>query len=238
MPEQHGPAAFADILNSPERPLIVGGQAVNVWAEYFAPRNPQVAALRPFVSKDADIYADRATAEKIAAATGWQIRFFHEPRTIAVAVLTQETPAAGTLTVEVLRSVRGLTARELADADVVELRPGQSCRIPSPIRLLKAKLANLAEIKPPRPQDAHHVRLLCLLTAEYLKEQHAQVAGKRLAERILINALNELHRLNTTPSARRLEKQFGLPLGLALPLDLSAASLPKLAAFYRHLTPP
>ena len=104
--------------------------------------------------------------------------------------------------------------------------------------LLKAKLANLAEIKPPRPQDAHHVRLLCLLTAEYLKEQHAQVAGKRLAERILINALNELHRLNTTPSARRLEKQFGLPLGLALPLDLSAASLPKLAAFYRHLTPP
>jgi len=35
MPESYGPAEFGEILNSPEQPLIVGGQAVNVWAEYW-----------------------------------------------------------------------------------------------------------------------------------------------------------------------------------------------------------
>jgi len=62
MPEQHEASEFGEILNSPEQPLIVGGQAVNIWAEYFAPRNAQVAAQRPFVSKDADISCPSAGA--------------------------------------------------------------------------------------------------------------------------------------------------------------------------------
>jgi hypothetical protein len=33
MDRQHGAAEFSEILNSPDHPLIVGGQAVNVWAE-------------------------------------------------------------------------------------------------------------------------------------------------------------------------------------------------------------
>jgi len=45
-----------------------------------------------------------------------------------VAVLIKRRPPAETLTVEVLREVRGLTQKELADADVVELRPGQFYR--------------------------------------------------------------------------------------------------------------
>jgi len=117
MPEQYGPAEFAEILSSPERPLIVGGQAVNVWAEYFAPKNTHIARQRPFVSKDADIYAGRDLAERLATAAGWQITFFHEPRTIAVAVLSKPRPEGGTLTVEVLREVLGLTSRELEDSD-------------------------------------------------------------------------------------------------------------------------
>src|SRR5580693_967589 len=113
MPEQHGPAEFGEILNSPEHPLIVGGQAVNVWAEYFAPRNAQLAAQHPFVSKDADIFGDRALAQKLAAFSGWEIKFFHEPRTIAVAVLVKRRGQKGALTVEVLREVRGLSRKEL-----------------------------------------------------------------------------------------------------------------------------
>ena len=127
MPEQHGPSEFGGILNSPERPLIVGGQAVNIWAEYFAPRKARVSAQRPFVSKDADIFGDRAMAQKLADAAGWEIKFFHEPRTIAVAALIKRRPDAETVTVEVLRGVRGLTRKDLSDADLVELRPGQIC---------------------------------------------------------------------------------------------------------------
>ena len=57
---------------------------------------------------------------------------------IAVAALIKRRLDAETLTVEVLRQVRGLTRKELGDADLVELRLGQIYRIPSPVRLLKA----------------------------------------------------------------------------------------------------
>ena len=232
MSEQHGPAEFGEILSSPERPLIVGGQAVNVWAEYFAPRNAQIAAQQPFVSKDADIFGDRALAQKLADRAGWEIRFFHEPRTIAVAALIKRRSNAETLTVEVLRAVRGLTRKELEDADVVELRPGQIYCIPSPVRLLKAKLANLREIVPTRPQDANHVRLLVSLTHDYLVEQHAHVLAKRLTERALVNALHETR--DIIGAARELESRHHLSLAPALPLDLPTSGLPKLAAFYQH----
>lgn len=217
MPEQHEASEFGEILNSPERPLIVGGQAVNVWAEYFAPRNAQIAAQRPFVSKDADIFGDRAMAQKLADAAGWEIKFFHEPRTIAVAALIKRRPGAETLTVEVLREVRGLTRKELADSDLVELRPGHVYRIPSPIRLLKAKLANLLQIRPARANDIHHVRLLVALARDYLSDLHSQVAKKHLTERALINALHELYDAIAAGGVSELSDQYNFNLASALP---------------------
>ena len=122
-------------------------------------------------------------AQKLADAAGWEIKFLHEPRTIAVAALIKRRLDAETLTVEVLRQVRGLTRKELGDADLVELRPGQVYRIPSPVRLLKAKLANLREIKPTRVQDIHHARLLVSSGHHDLTDMHSQVAEKNLTER-------------------------------------------------------
>ena len=50
-------------------------------------------------------------AQKLADAAGWEIKFLHEPRTIAVAALIKRQLDAETLTVEVLRQVRGLTRK-------------------------------------------------------------------------------------------------------------------------------
>lgn len=234
MPEQYTPAEFAEILSSPDRPLIVGGQAVNVWAEYFATKNPHIAAQRPFVSKDADIFAERDLAEKLATAAGWQITFFHEPRTIAVAVLTKPHSGGGTLTVEVLREVLGLTRRELDDSDLVAFPDGHAYRIPSPIRLLKAKLANLRRIIPTRLQDAQHARLLVALSHDYITAQHSQVIAGHLKERLLINALTELADLIADPDSETLDLRFDLKLRAALPRNLPDERLPKLANFYKH----
>ncbi len=234
MPERHEASEFGEILNSPEQPLIVGGQAVNIWAEYFAPQNAKIAAQRPFVSKDADIFGDRALAQKLADATGWEITFFHEPRTIAVAALIKRRPDAETLTVEVLREVRGLTRKELSDSDLVELRPGHVFRIPSPIRLLKAKLANLLQIKPARTNDIYHVRLLTALAHDYLGHMHVQVADRHLTERARINALHELHDVITAAGVGGLVAQYDFNLASSLPTDLPTAGMPKLAAFYEH----
>ena len=162
-------------------------------------------------------------AQKLADAAGWEIKFFHEPRTIAVAALIKRRLDAETLTVEVLRQVRGLTRKELGDADLVELRPGQIYRIPSPVRLLKAKLANLREIKPTRVQDIHHARLLVSSGHHDLTDMHSQVAEKNLTERALVNALHELRGVIAPSGAHKLESEHALDLASALPEDLSTS---------------
>jgi hypothetical protein len=157
MPEQHEISAFSEVLNSAEKPILVGGQAVNLWAEHYGSAIPALDPLRPFMSKDADIFGDRAMAERLANATQWRLTCYNEPRTIAVAMLTKEIPGKEPLLIEVINSVNGLTPGDLADPDLLELRPGQVYRVPSPIILLKAKLANVAQIDQSRRQDVRHV---------------------------------------------------------------------------------
>ena len=130
--------------------------------------------------------------------------------------------------------MRGLTRKELGDSDLVELRPGHVYRIPSPIRLLKAKLANLRQIKPTRTQDIHHTRLLVTLAHDYLRDLHSEVAEKHATERTLVNALHELKDIITESSARGLADLHNVDLASALPTELPTTNMPKLAAFYEH----
>ena len=51
MSEQHSPAAFAAVLTDPSHPLIVGGQAVNLWAEIYVSAEPELHTFEPFTSK-------------------------------------------------------------------------------------------------------------------------------------------------------------------------------------------
>ena len=50
--EPRPPEDFAPLLATKEPVLLVGGQAVNLWAMYYETRT---AALAPFVSRDVDV---------------------------------------------------------------------------------------------------------------------------------------------------------------------------------------
>lgn len=53
-----------------DRLVLVGGQALNYWAEHYRPRIPQFAAEAPFASKDIDFAGDRKTVQACAALLG------------------------------------------------------------------------------------------------------------------------------------------------------------------------
>jgi hypothetical protein len=163
MSELHGPAAFAAVLSDPAQPLIVGGQAVNLWAEIYVPSETELRPFEPFVSKDADIHGDRSLAEILHRRTGWSCQFFDEPRQPAVAILTKtsDTDPATILRVEVLRSVHGVGSEDLNRNLSREIRPGALYRVPDPFVLLKAKLADVAQLSvEKRPQDLKLPRIL------------------------------------------------------------------------------
>ena len=135
MPDDLPPKAFADVLADPARPLIVGGQAVNIWAEIYRGAEPSLSSFEPFTSKDADIYGDRALAETLRNRSGWECTFFEDVRQIAVAYLskpvTPENPQP--LKIEVLCTIRGLTDADLARDALVTLREGEVYRISDPL---------------------------------------------------------------------------------------------------------
>ena len=158
---------------------------------------------------------------------------------MAVALLTKDLAGGEQMRVEVLRSVYGLHPRDVADAALVEISPGRVYRLPSPIMLLKAKIANTHDlVKKERPQDLKHVRMLVIICAHYLRDLHASVLSGATPERTLINTLHALGEVIGTRQALAVATQHRVNLAAALPLDLPADKLPKLAAFYANLPGP
>jgi len=48
------PEVFHEVFAVSEQPIILGGQAVNLWARIYSPRVPVLRQFEPFVSTDAD----------------------------------------------------------------------------------------------------------------------------------------------------------------------------------------
>ena len=234
------PEAFNEIFAASERPIVLGGQAVNIWAEIYVPRLSALLKYTPFVSTDADIFGTPALGVSVAKQCGWAVATNHEPRNPISAILTKETEA-GQLRVDVLRSILGVSAAEIEDAaDAYELSPGKIFRLPAPPLLLKAKIANLRQLDNKRGDgsprnDLKHVSMLILICAHYI--HHIAEAAKAGAarERDLIDTLHNIHTIIHSAPAVEVARKYHLDFSEALPLDLDATDLPKLANFYANL---
>jgi hypothetical protein len=234
------PADFADILCGPELPLIVGGQAVNLWAELYSPELTHLDDYRPFVSKDADIFGTRALAETLARRAGWQCHFDERRSSIVVAILTKpRVEEQGTLTIEVLGEVNGLSEADLAASTVVELGGIDCYRIPPPTVLLKAKLYNLASLFwSERPQDLKHARMLCAMVPHYLNELHAECVAGTVADPMFVAAVNYTAEVVLAGWAGNAARSYGLDLRSVFPasvwLNGPAALQPILGRLQAH----
>jgi len=67
------PEDYSDYLATDEPLLIVGGQAINLWAIYYSGVADEYA---PFVSRDIDVLGDRETLRAIAQKVGLKPNFF------------------------------------------------------------------------------------------------------------------------------------------------------------------
>jgi hypothetical protein len=190
--EQRSPGDFAPILSGEDPPLIVGGQAVNIWAELYARKLPTLEPFAPFTSADADIYGSRALAETLAQCAGWECRPVQERDSVSVAILSKpSSEGEAPLTIEVLQEVNGLTMADLNLNTVVELAPGERYRIPPPMVLLKAKLYNLVSLANlDRPQDLKHTRMLWQIVPERLNELLAENRAGNITTANLVGAID------------------------------------------------
>ena len=228
------PDDFARLLATKEPVLLVGGQAVNLWALYYEART---AELAPFVSRDVDVLGDRETLKELAKLAGTKPQIFPlRPPTNEVGVVIAKDAEGEPLLVEVLRYVHGVSNEELR-APLYTMALGETrVRVPGPIALLKAKIANVAEIAQTGRQDARHVVILDRLMPAYLLELQAAAAEGRMDERKLIELLERLLSEITTTPATRVLTQLRLD---SKPFfeGLGHEKLPKLDAFLTKRLP-
>lgn len=233
MPEVTHPGDFDPIFT--QDVVVVGGHAVNLWASFYAARgDEELAMFAPFTSKDADVFVrDKELARAIATTAGWTFRLNPSARSQVLALIVMERGEA-TLSVDVLRAVRGLTDEDLARSVMIEFANGKRYALPSPDLMLKAKLANLSAIDQSDRQDARHVRILVRCCANYLRDAIEAARTGDIEEREVVDLFMRVHRLIRSKESIRLNAVHGLSLAAAIPPHQNLEKLPKLEAFYRH----
>lgn len=230
------PGDFAPLLAAKEPLLLVGGQAVNLWALYYHDRT---ADLAPFVSRDADILGDRETLVGLGKLLDTKPQFFPlKPPSNEVGVVIGKDDQGSAMLIEVLRYVHGATNEELRDP-AYTLAIGEEAvrvQVPGPIALLQAKLANVADLRQTGRQDARHVLILARILPAYLEDlRQAAVAG-RMEERKLIEFLERLLTIVTTASGKKVLRDLKIEAREFF-ARLDGKSLPKVRAFLEQRLP-
>ncbi len=228
------PQDFAPLLATKEPVLLVGGQAVNLWALYYETRT---AALAPFVSRDVDVLGDRETLEALGKLAGTKPQFFPvKPPTNEIGVVIAKDHNGLPLLIEVLRYVHGVSNEELREP-VYTLALGEThVQVPSPLALLQAKIANVADIAQTGRQDARHVAILAQVLPAYLEDLQTAAVEGRLEERKLIEFLERVLAVVTAKKARKVFKELQLD-ARSLFAGLGHDNLSKLRLFVEKRLP-
>ncbi|NBB79779.1 MAG: hypothetical protein GVY36_10080 [Verrucomicrobia bacterium] len=213
--------------------LLVGGQAINLWALYYEGVTKDMA---PFVSRDVDLLGDRKVLKEIAELAGLKPNYFPlKPPSNEVGYVAPEDATGGLVVIEVLRWVNGVSGDELLK-DSVTMGIGQDqvpVRLPSPVYLLKAKLANLASINQKGRQDGRHVMILFRLIPSYFKDLIGSVNARARSERSVVYVLGALLEIVTSEENRRILDMMELE-AKTLFGELPTEGFPKIAAFKKH----
>jgi hypothetical protein len=204
------PGDFARVLATTEPLLLIGGQAINLWALYYEDRTRDLA---PFVSRDADVLGDRDTLKLLGKLAGAKPQFFPlRPPSNEVGVVIAKDAAGAPMLIEVLRYVHGASNKELREP-AYRFALGETqvqVQVPGPIALLRAKVANLVDLKQTGRQDGRHVLVLARILPAYLGDLQASAREGRMTERKLVDFLEQLLAVVVSPNGRKACVELGI----------------------------
>ena len=196
-------------------------------------------ALAPFVSRDLDVLGNRETLETLGKLAGAKPQFFPlRLPTNEVGVVIAKDVHGRPLIVEVLRFIHGVSNEELHEP-AYTLAIGESgvlIQAPGPIALLRAKVANVADLVQTGRQDARHVAILARLLPAYLTDLQKSANEGRMEERKLVDFLERLLAIVTDKNGWKAFKQLNIETR-ALFAGLENSPLPKVRAFMEKRLP-
>lgn len=209
----------------------MGGHAVNVWALSYCDRAASgIAPHEPLTSSDMDIYATRNALLWLGLELGVEVRFA-APRDVVLGEIEIDIGGRPYI-LEALRSVKGVTDTELAEARALVEVAGNEILVPLPHVLLKAKLSNALELDQKDRHDVKHVKLLAVVLREYLLDIVGVASLK--TEREILSIVRDAIEVAMSEDAVRIEKSHGISFLSYLPLEAMESSTPRIASFSKN----
>lgn len=190
------PEEIREILESAEADsLLVGGQALALWAELYEVSIPE--ELSQGISGDVDFIGSAGAAnalgeklnsrERNSIGPKWKLyRVAPEDATPQTAKLGMTVPALGVKEIDFLGSIVGLDTKDARDDAVeVTLSSGKTIRVLHPIDVLRSRLHNLASLASKRDEHGYaQARLAISVVTAFLRQQAAEASKRELLDHV------------------------------------------------------
>ncbi len=197
--------------------FLEGGQAVNYWAEYVDSegRGAALSLMRPFTSKDCDIWVSSHTWDKLKRDPKMQTGGSPADGQLGILTLSEDPPRV----VDVLSSVYGIDVKQYPKLLERALDDG-TLKVIDPVYLFLSKCHCVMNLPQAGRQDERHVRMLSLILPEYIVLLVGEVeSGLGLTPRDLLQGIKLLKKFAATAVCRRAMSKLGIDATSLIPWD-------------------
>jgi len=203
--------------------VLIGGQAVNYWAERYLPAEPQLKQLQPFTSEDIDFKGDRSDVQRIARQLDLTPVFPHKVEMTALSGFIAFNISGLRSTIEIVRRIPGVSDSLETTAIRAEWE-GKTIRVLDPISLLACKLELAAKVSQEKRKDVTHLKILLPCVRCFLGELLVQVEHGELPAKDWLKITNQVLKLTHTNRALKLARKHEINWTEILPLTEIAKS--------------
>lgn len=195
---------------------MVGGQAVNFWAEVFdqCGDRQELPALRPFTSKDCDVWVGSSLWHQLKTTKKDQLICSQSPAAGQLGILKlDENPA---LIIDFQSGIYGFRPHEqkkLHDRALMF----DGVKVIDPISLFRSKCHCFLHLDQTDRQDERHVRIMALVLPEYLSLLADKVETGDLPARSLIREIKWLQKTTKLSACQRTMKSLHLDTNTLTP---------------------
>lgn len=198
--------------------ILIGGQAVNYWAERYLTHEPGLKDLVPFTSEDIDFKGNRDDVRFIAAQLALNPSY---PPKVAMTALSGfiEVQIDGIKSViEVVRRIPGLSDSMQTPAIQAQWED-KAIRVLDPVSLLACKIQLAGTLSQEKRHDVLHLKILVHCVRSFLRDILEEVDLGRLPARYWLNVAKQVSKLTNSARARKLATKHSIDWHQILPFD-------------------
>jgi len=167
-----------DLTAPVEGALLVGGQALNFWAERYSEKAPELSDYAPFASKDIDFFGTGTVAAKIAERLGGRVQYPKENDHTPNAAVVHATIEGHELEIDILSHVIGPPADKLLKQMVIMDFPMRSggdetaiaLAVMHPLHCLQSRAANVITLGRKYDVAKRQLNAAPIVLREYISE--------------------------------------------------------------------